>query len=160
MWIKYLGGGMLVVICALYCLQSNRRMRWAKQRLGAWITLLTHIRSHIACFGTPLREILARADARILAALAIGEKQSDEPQLAAHCRDDAPMLPGNSGALMRSLADELGTVWRREQIERLDYYISALEKEYEAYAAKMSERQRLHNALCLCGTLGVLLLIW
>jgi hypothetical protein len=70
------------------------------------------------------------------------------------------MLPGNSGVLMRALADELGTVWRREQVERLNYYISALEKEHQAYATRLSERLRTRCALCLCGTLGVLLLIW
>ena len=160
MWIKYFGGGLLVVISALYCAQSNRHLRRAKQRLSAWIALLTHIRSHIACFGAPLREILQRADQAVLMVLELDAERGNEQLLTERCRSDAPMLPGNSTVLMKALADELGTVWRREQIERLDYYISALEKEHEAYAAKLSECQHLRNTLCLCGTLGILLLIW
>ena len=159
MWIKYVGGGVLILICALYCVGSNRQLRMAKHRLGAWIALLTHIRSHIACFGTPLREILTYADPMVLATLTL-DAPENESMLSERCRADAPMLPGNSGVLMRALADELGTVWRREQVERLNYYISALENEHQAYATRLSERLRTRCALCLCGTLGVLLLIW
>ena len=160
MWIKYVGGGLLVVVSVLYCMQSNRQLRRVKRRLGAWIALLTHIRSHIACFGTPLREIVARADQTVLGALELNATEGIEQTITEHCRLDAPTLPGNSPALMKGLADELGTVWRREQIERLDHYISALEKEQEAYAAGLNDRLRLRNSLCLCATLGVLLLIW
>ncbi len=160
MWIKYVGAGLLVAICVTYCMQSNRHLRGTKQRLEAWITLLVHIRSHIACFGTPLREILERSAPTVLSVLALDAASENESGLAERCRADASILPGESGALMRSLADEVGTVWRREQIERLDYYISALEKEHQAYAARMSERLRLRNTLCVCGTLCVLLLIW
>ena len=159
MWIKYVGGGVLMIVCTLYCVWSNRQLRLVKHRLGAWIALLTHVRSHIACFGTPLREILARADPTVLSTLAL-DVAENESVLSERCRADAPMLPGNSGTLMCALADELGTVWRREQIERLDYYISALEKEHQDYAARLNEWLRTRCTLCLCGTLGVLLLIW
>jgi hypothetical protein len=58
------------------------------------------------------------------------------------------------------LAEELGTVWRQEQIQRLDYYIEMLEKQRTAFCETMGGEVRIRRALCLLGTVGGILLVW
>jgi hypothetical protein len=64
------------------------------------------------------------------------------------------------GALLCALADELGTVWQQQQLERLDYYIEALRREYDTYSKALTEKLKLRDVLCLCASLGILLLVW
>jgi hypothetical protein len=157
---KYVGGGMVLAFALVYCMVTGHRMKEVRHRLRSWITLLTHMRSHIACFGTPLRDILRRTDHSILAPLGLTEVVGNECVLSDHFRADAFQLPGESGALLCALADELGTVWQQQQLERLDYYIEALRREYDTYSKALTETLKLRDVLCLCASLGILLLVW
>lgn len=159
MWVKLIGGGMMVLSALAYCYQYERRARQTQQKMAAWVTLLTYIRTQIACFATPLSEILLHADARVLAVLEEGEPLT-ATMLASHCQAQKEQFPKEFGTLLERLAQELGTVWRQEQIARLDYYIEALTQQREAFFESSKGATRTRRTLILCGVLGVILLVW
>jgi hypothetical protein len=160
MWMKYIGSAILLLVALSYCYQHEQRALQMKRRMGAWVTLLTDIRTHIACFGTPLSDILPRVDPSVLSVLEIQDLSGGTEAVLERCRSDAPHLPGGSGEHLMRLAEELGTVWRQEQIQRLDYYIEMLEKQRTAFCETMGGEVRIRRALCLLGTVGGILLVW
>lgn len=155
---KCLGGVVLLVIGWRYCQQIMKDSHLMQRRLDAWIALLAYVRGQICCFGRPLPDILATADRKVLEALEIDAAQGSS--LSEYCRADAQQLGVRGGELLGALAEELGTVWRQEQVERLDYYITALEEESRSYQAKRADMLRVRCTLTLCGIGGVLLLVW
>jgi len=76
------------------------------------------------------------------------------------CHLGSEQLGGEGGALLRALGDEIGTIWRTEQVERLDYYIEALREQQTGLSSVLRDRVRLHATLSVCGALAVILLIW
>ncbi len=156
MWVKLLGGGCLFGVVSVWRCCQERMMRQSLVRLDRWIRCLRYVRGQIACFGTPLEEILSHVDAAILPDVRLLQGMS----LQQGCADHARMLPGQSGEILRSLGGELGTMFREEQLVRLDYYLDLLEREQIVCIQKGRETGRLHTALSLCGVIGVLLLLW
>lgn len=159
MQLKWLGCMLLVGFVVVYCVCDARRLRETERRLSAWLYVLTYARGQISCFGTPLGRILAGIDAQTLALIA----PAAEPQgkdLAFICRVAVDTLPDESGQLLRALSEEIGTIWRREQLKRLDYYIAMLEKQKEAFCTALPSRLRLKSTLSLCGALALVLLVW
>ena len=160
MWVKCVGGGIMLFSALLYCAQYERQAARIRTRIAAWIALLTYVRAQISCFGTPLSDIVSHADKRLLAKLDMKAAEADAVTLLARCRSDAALLPDRCGELLLQLSGELGTVWRQEQTRRLDYYVEALEEEHTAFCAAAKGRVRIRRTLCLCGTLGAILLVW
>lgn len=155
MSLKYIGGGLLLCLAVVYCMSEAAAWQTVKRRLAAYVALLSYTKTSIACFGTSLVDILDKAPSELIGQLG-GELGGD---FSALCRRGAD-LPGESGRLLASLADEIGTIWRQEQLERLSYYIGALEKEKAAFCSSLPSRLRLHSTLSVCGALAVILLIW
>lgn len=155
MLLKWLGGGMLLCLAVVYCMAEAARWQAVKNKLDAYVALLIHTKTQIACFGTPLADILDKAPSDLLQQL--GDTACGD--FAALCRRGGE-LPGESGRLLGALADEIGTIWRQEQLERLNYYIGALDKEKAALGSSLPARLRLHGTLSVCGALMVILLIW
>lgn len=153
--LKWLGGGLLLCLAVAYCVAEAARWQTVKSKLDAYVALLVYTKTQISCFGTPLADILSKAPPEPLRSLG-GEPCGD---FAALCRKGGE-LPCESGRLLGALADEIGTIWRQEQLERLGYYIGALEKERAALCSSLPARLRLHGTLSVCGALAVILLIW
>ena len=160
MLFKCIGGGLLLVSALVDCCGFERSTAHTKRIIQAWIALLTYIRTHIACFGTPLSDILLHADATVVACLTTGEEPLTAATLPACCRAHAAALPKECGELLFHLSEELGTVWRQEQIERLDYYIAALSEAGEAFFLSAGGAVRMRRTLTLCGAMGAILLVW
>lgn len=156
--LKYVGGAILLTGSLCYCLQSVREARRIERRLKAWIALLTYVRGQIACFGRPLSDILLTAEQGILKELDIDPQK--EGSLSEYCRADAELLRLAGGQALKDLSEELGTVWREEQVERLDYYLTSLQEAHGAYAAKLSDRLKVRCTMTLCIAGGILLLAW
>ncbi len=159
MQLKWLGCILFLGFAVAYCVYDARRLQETARRLSAWVDLLTHVRGQISCFGTPLGQILDGTDADTLA-LIVPSADMKQQGLGAICRASAPTLPSESGRLLEALSDEIGTIWRQEQLERLNYYIAALEKEQAAFCTSLPARIRLKSTLSLCGALAMILLIW
>ena len=82
---------------------------------------------------------------------------TDVPTL---CHRGAEELSEESGNLLHALGDEIGTIWRAEQVERLDYYIAALEEQATSFSSRLRDRVRLHATLSVGGALAIILLMW
>ena len=160
MWLKCLGSGFLLVSAMVYCYQYERRTAKTKRLLTAWITLLTDIKRHIANYGRPLPEILSMVDPRVLAILARDGDPLSATTLPSICLSHAEELPPECGEILRGLAQDLGTVWRQEQVERLEDDIERLTRQKEAFCEAADGALRLWRALSLCGALGAILLVW
>lgn len=145
-------------ISVVYCALCAARFETAKRRLCALIALLTYARGQISCFGAPLSEILEKIPPETISDI-VGSHKEKPADFAALCRYTQG-LPAEAQRLLQSLAEEIGTIWRQEQLERLNYYIGALEKEKTVFCSSLPSRLRLHGTLSLCGALALILLIW
>ena len=155
---KWLGSALLLGIASAYSVAVWRQMQ-GRLRLGrGWISLLTYVRGQICCFGTPLQDILLSADEKLLAG--IGVTRQDATDVPTLCHRGAEKLSEESGNLLCALGDEIGTIWRAEQVERLDYYIAALEEQATSFSSRLRDRVRLHATLSVGGALAILLLMW
>lgn len=159
MQLKWIGSILLLGMALGYVVYMTARMQRQTRRLGAWCALLEYMRGQIACYATPLPEILARAPTEARNALILPDGQVSQ-DFAALCRVSADAFDGETAKLLRSLADEIGTIWRQEQLERLNVYIAALEKEKNAYVASLLPKLRWQSTLVVCGTLALILLMW
>ena len=155
---KWLGSALLLGLSCAYSVAVWRQMQ-GRLRLGrGWISLLTYVRGQICCFGTPLQDILLSADEKLLAG--IGVTRQDATDVPTLCHRGAEELSGESGNLLHALGDEIGTIWRAEQVERLDYYIAALEEQATSFSFRLRDRVRLHATLSVGGVLAIILLMW
>jgi hypothetical protein len=155
---KWLGSTLLLGIASFYSVSVWRQMQ-GRMRLGrGWISLLTYVRGQISCFGTPLQDILVSADEKLLAG--VGVTRLETTDFSSLCHRGAEELQGASGDLLLALGDEIGTIWRAEQVERLDYYIAALEEQVASFSSRLQDRVRLHATLSLSGALAIILLMW
>ena len=155
---KWLGSALLLGIASAYSVAVWRQMQ-GRLRLGrGWISLLTCVRGQICCFGTPLQDILLSADEKLLAG--IGVTRQDATDVPTLCHRGAEELSGESGNLLHALGDEIGTIWRAEQVERLDYYIAALGEQMTSFSSRLRDRVRLHATLSVSGALAIILLMW
>lgn len=156
---KGIGGGMLLMCAFVYCYQCERRTAQIQRIIGAWISLLTYIKTQISCFGTPVSDILLHADREMISLL-----ESDGVALTATALSEGSCihaaLPKDCKILLEHLGQELGTVWRQEQVERLTYYVAALTEQREAFGKANGGSVRIRRALSLCGALGLILLVW
>lgn len=156
--IKGLGAAFLLLTAAWYIarewLSGRRRVAY----LTAWSALLRTVRTQISCYATPLSEILKKTDPELLR-VACGAPTPEEP-LPRLCAAAADRMTGESARQMAALAGELGTVWREEQLTRLDEVIATLEEERRAAISTQAGHMRLVGTLSVCGTLCILLLLW
>lgn len=155
---KSLGAVILLLTAVLYIWQEWRRGQRQVAYLTAWGSLLRGMRTQISCYATPLSEILKNTDRAILEVAC--DDPAPERSLPQLCAQAARKMSGESAREMAALADELGTVWRQEQLIRLDEVIATLERERQSALAARAGHMRLVSALSICGTLGVLLLLW
>lgn len=159
MWVKGAGSLLLVAASVLYASAYARRIRETQKRLSAWVSVLNTVRQGISCFGAPL-SLIYQGISESDRALLLREGEVPCTDIVSLCRASAREMSGESQQLLLDLSREIGTLWKQEQLERLDYYIAALEKEKERLHAHAAERVRVHSTLSLCAALGLVLLFW
>lgn len=134
--------------------------RFEKQRLSvldSWIDLLFYIRGQIDCYLTPIDEILASADKTLLHACM---RSVQKPTLPSLLRASSLWLTPESQRLLDSMAREMGTSYREEQVKRCDYYMELLRVQREKIAKELPGRVKLCITLCLCSSIGIAILFW
>ena len=158
MIIKWVGCGLLLGVAFAYSLTVWRRMHSLAVQQEGWIELLTYVRGQISCFGTPLQDILATVDKAILEKT--GLYACDGEEFSSLCHRGAHSLGGEWETILSSLGNEIGTIWRAEQVERLDDYIQTMQKKKTAFSSVWRDRVRLHATLSVCLALAIILLVW
>ena len=134
------------------------RERAQRARAEGFFALLCYMRVQIDCFSMPVGDILASADAAMLAACGADDAPPADfgELLALGGRELPPAVHG----VLSAFARELGTTYRAEQLRLLDRHIKALEGLCEGARADAPRREKLLLLLppALVGILILLLL--
>ena len=157
-----LAGGYLMVSLGR---SERRRVR----ALDGFLALLCYIKGQIDCYAMPVQEILERVDGSVLAACrGFSEKEAaclpyamaPAESVSELIRESRAHLEPESERLLTAFSAELGGTFREEQVKRCEYYMEVLGAERAKLADTVPMRIRVHNVLCACGTLGLLVLLW
>ena len=157
-----LAGGYVTVVLTH---SERRRMRV----LDGFLSLLCYVKGQIDCYAMPIREILDRADPAVMAACrGFSEDEAESrphvllpaESMSSLVRESRDYLEPECERLLVSFSDELGGTFREEQVKRCEYYLEALGNERAKLADAIPVRIRVNNVLCVCGMLGLLVLLW
>ncbi len=124
--------------------------------LDSFIALLLYIKGQIDCYSMPLCDILENGAQKTSLVSDTGNI-CDFGRILSSSR---MYLDDESYRLLLSFYSEFGSVYREEQLRRLDYYINALGERRRAVFEDLPARTRVGSALCICGVLGILIIIW
>lgn len=160
MWVKWVGGILLLTAAGAFCLLQVRRLKRTERCAWAWVELLRTVHTHISCFATPLPEILRVIPPQLRAELTDDPTVCEEGDLRAWCRAAATELPCEIGDCLLRLSDEVGRLWRQEQLERLAFEIGVIEEQAKRLSQALPLSIRLRSTLSLCGTVAIMILIW
>lgn len=164
-----LAGSLLLLLAGGYLSMAITHFERRRMRvLDGYISLLYYIKGQIDCYALPLSDILERADPAVLAAClglegnaplpVLGE--GDGPSLSRMVGESRLYLEGESERLLSSLAGELGSVYRTEQVLRCQHYLDALTHERRRLADTLPTRLRTTCTLCLSAALAAAVLLW
>ena len=156
--LKLLGGVLIIASGIAASVGAVARERRRLAVLDAWISLIGLIKSQIDLYLTPLSEILEHAEPRILRLLA--DASDKPPSLSGMLAHTAPDLDVECQRELAILLQELGSSYREEQIKQCGYCMEALQKIRDRQALELPQKTRLYTTLCLCSSLGVLILLW
>ena len=169
MSVRLVGCILLILAGGYLAVTLSRAERRRIRVLDGFLSLLCYIKGQIDCYAMPVQEILARVDRSVLAACR-GFSEEEACRLA-HAiapvdsvpdlvRESKGYLESESERLLMSFSAELGSTFREEQVKRCEYYMEALEEERSKLADAMPSRIRVNSVLCVCGALGLLILLW
>ena len=157
LWIKLLGGAVLVLAGGLASALAVYREKKRLSSMDAWIDLIVFIRGQIDCYLRPLDEILAYADPALLANCAA----RPQDKTLSHILQRALSLHDEeSRRLLSGFVREMGDGYREEQVKRCDYYLTALQARREKLYEEIPQRIKLACTLCLCASVGAVILLW
>jgi hypothetical protein len=122
-----------------------------------WLELLFYIRTRIDCHLAPIEQIFKEASPTLLHACMGQEEDRTPSQLLEHSRI---YLEEDAAHLLDSFSREIGTCYREEQVKRCDYYITALRKIRDRQITELPARLKTRGAMCICGTIGLAILLW
>ncbi len=147
-------GSLLLAVTGLVLAVSISRFEQKKLRvIDSFISLILHIKGQIDCYSLPLCDILRnRPDG-----LELLEGSEDLGEMLRHARI---YLDAETYRLLESFYFEFGGLYREEQLKRCDYYIEALGEQRRALFEDLPARQRIGSALCICSTIGILIILW
>ncbi len=154
---KLLGACLLGVVGIVSAKIAVSRIKTQLCMTDAWVDLIYLIRTEIDCYLRPIDEILADADEKLLQRAGGGRSADTLDKLLNGAK---PYLSAETVQLLEAFVRELGTSYRTEQLKRCDHYIGTLQKQRDLLAAALPSRIKLYSALCICGALGAVILLW
>ncbi len=147
-------GSLLLALTGLTLAVSISRFEQKKLRvIDSFISLIFHIKGQIDCYSLPLCDILRNRPE----GLELLEGSEDLGEILYHARI---YLDAETYRLLESFYSEFGGLYREEQLKRCDYYIEALGEQRRALFEDLPARQRIGSALCICSTIGILIILW
>lgn len=148
MWIKLLGGGMLLLAASALGQQLCRREHERLERLDGYCALMRYIASHIEIYGLEFGEIIRRCDQDILRKCGFDAPPASAERL---CAEAGAWLDDTSLHALETVAAALEQGTRRALGRALDDCNAALETAQSGERARVRERCRVIRVLCLCG---------
>jgi hypothetical protein len=125
--------------------------------ISGWIELIRYIKGQVECFGIPLEKILSECDIKQLRA--IGYEKEGAPKNFSELLTDGCLPDKETGTLILNFTREFGRYYREEQLNRCNYYITALEEKKRDQTEKLPQRKRMNYTLWLSGCLSVGILL-
>lgn len=156
--LRVTGAMLLGISGTLGAYMLNRRLGVTLDWLEAWISLIRFARMQVSCFSLPFKEILLRADPAILHRC--GWRGGQLGQSMAEFYSFCERRDGESDAVLREFARGFGGGYREEQLRQCDYYLECLQQRRDVLAQELPRKRKLNTTLCICGTLGALILLW
>lgn len=157
MMLKLLGCVMLISTGGFAAFQAAALEKKKLSVTEGWLELLFYIRTRIDCHLTPIEQIFEEASPSLLRAC-MGQKEDRTPsRLLEHSKR---YLDEEAARLLDSFSREIGTCYREEQVKRCDYYITALRKIRDKQIAELPARLKTRGAMCVCGSVGLAILLW
>ena len=157
-----LAGGYLSTVLT----QTERRR---VRVLDGFLSLLCYIKGQIDCYAMPIQDILMGVDRSVLAACRgfsedeatrVSRAVAPVTDVSALIQESRGYLETESERLLMAFSSELGGTFREEQVKRCEYYLEALGNERNKLAEALPARIRTGGVLCVCGVLGLLVLLW
>ncbi len=147
-------GSLLLSLTGVVLAVSISRFEQKKLRvLDSFISLIFHIKGQIDCFSLPLCDILRDRPS----GLELPTESDDLGEILYHSR---MYLDAESYRLLQRFHLEFGSLYREEQLKRCDYYIEALGEQRRVLFEDLPARQKIGSALCICSTIGILIILW
>ncbi len=147
-------GSLLLAVTGLTLAVSISRFEQKKLRvIDSFISLIFHIKGQIDCYSLPLCDILRNRPS----GLELLEESEDLGEILYHSRI---YLDAETYRLLESFYAEFGGLYREEQLKRCDYYIEALGEQRRALFEDLPARTKIGSALCICSTIGILIILW
>ena len=151
--IKLLGSLLLAVTGLLLAVSISRFEQKKLRIIDSFISLIFHIKGQIDCYSMPLCDILRNRPS----GLELLEGSEDLGEILDNARI---YLDAETYRLLESFYLEFGGLYREEQLKRCDYYIEALGEQRRALFEDLPARQKIGSALCICSTIGILIILW
>lgn len=139
-----------------YDIESYQKKK--QKQLGAYITLIGHIKNQVECYLLPIDEILSSLDKKLLlecTASPVKQVRTLEEIISA----SNFYMDGECISLVEKFANEFGTAYRAEQLHSCDYYISELKGQMGKLKENNAKERKVHLALCLCASMSIVLLL-
>ena len=121
------------------------------EELDVFLNLVNFILKNIEAFDMPICDILKKADGRILSLCNVsgyGEISIKE----------GVRLSNKERQLLLSFFSELGRGYREEQIKICKYYYGELSELAGKLSGEYPQKRKLIFTLCICASLGVIIL--
>ena len=153
---KLFGAVSLILAGLGLSLALNAREARHSAQLSAICDLIRFFRTRIDCYLSPVSEIFAAADKRILEDCGCHTAVSsfDEFVKALEPPPSEEVL-----CLLRSFAAELGSSYREDQLKCCDYHLSRLVPLRDSATDEAAKRRRLNTALCLALSAATVILL-
>ena len=147
-------GSLLLAVTGLVLAVSISRFEQKKLRvIDSFISLIFHIKGQIDCYSLPLCDILRNRPS----GLELLDGSEDLGEILYNARI---YLDTETYRLLESFYTEFGGLYRDEQLKRCEYYIEALGEQRRALFEDLPARTRIGSALCICSTIGILIILW
>ena len=159
--LKLIGAAVLLGAALAAALGYRRALVSKRETLQSWIAFLQRLQHGIRTSAQPVAQAVAAVDSTQRRQL-LGGKESTEPlPYRALLRRGGEVLGGSCGEALLRLAEH--TEQATDGIhaaEEIDGVLMLLEQERAALQREEEPRTRVVTALCTCGALGLILLLW
>ena len=159
--LKLLGAVTLLGAACAYAFFYRKRARQGVLYVHAWQSFLLELRHRLHTCALPVCEVVDTMEASRRAALLGEDIAGAEDSFEALCRRGSALFSGDCALRLCALADALEqAVSCPHAVEAIDGVLEALEKQEKESNDFLQQATRTVAALCICGAMGLILLLW
>lgn len=154
---KVLGAFLWLISGVYVSTEINKLSKARLEQVSAFIELISFVRLNIDCYATPMPDILAECDSKLIERC--GGENADKSTLANFFDSSDIILPKDAKKAVGEFCHTVGKGYKDSEIRMCDSYIIRLEKLREELSAKQPGSEKLSLTMCIC-IFGTLLLLF